>query len=171
MEELPLHALTEPYVTLSRHTAPHAPIPAFSILAEIFKQQEDSSHFCLILRLLQTCQPLCSTSITEASSLLRTDPPPPPALVLRLLCVIHLSFSLSIRMTGSHVPYESLYQVHAASMPNAIQAVNRLPLELFPRVHTHPGFDVTMMITTPYRRFTFVHLLDTYLTRYIEPFP
>jgi hypothetical protein len=38
--------------------------------------------------------------------------------------------ALSIGPTGSHVPHKSLDQVHAIFMPDATQAVNRLPLDL-----------------------------------------
>ena len=41
-----------------------------------------------------------------------------------------LSFSLSIGTTASHVLHKSLAQVHATSMPGAIQAVSRFPLDL-----------------------------------------
>jgi hypothetical protein len=36
-----------------------------------------------------------------------------------------LNFSLPIRATGSHVAHKSLDQVHAASIPDAVQPVNR----------------------------------------------
>ena len=75
-------------------------------------------------------QPLRSTSITETSSLIQVAPPPCSALVLSLLWVLHLSFSLNIRTTGSHVPHKSLDQVHVTFMPDAAQAVNRFPLSL-----------------------------------------
>ena len=56
---------------------------------------------------------------TQTSSLLRVAPPLCSALVLRLLWGFHLSFSLAIRATGSHVPHMSLHQVHAIFMPKA----------------------------------------------------
>ena len=64
------------------------------------------------------------------SSLLRVVPPLCPASVLSPLWVLHLGFSLNIGTTASHVPHESLDQVHATSMPDATQAVSRLPLGL-----------------------------------------
>src|SRR5664280_1980126 len=64
------------------------------------------------------------------SSLLRVVPPLCPASVLSLSWVLHLSFSLHIGTTGSHVPHESLDQVHATFMPDATQAVSRFPLGL-----------------------------------------
>jgi len=63
----------------------------------------------------------------RTSSLLRVVPPLCPASVLSLLWVLHLSFSLNIRTTASHVPHESLDQVHATFMPDATQAVSRFP--------------------------------------------
>jgi len=53
-----------------------------------------------------------------------------PASVLSFLWVLHLNFSLIIGTTGSHVAHESLNQVHAASIPDAIQPVNRYHLNL-----------------------------------------
>ena len=64
------------------------------------------------------------------SSLLRVVPPLCPASVLSPLWVLHLGFSLNIGTTVSHVPPESLDQVHATFMPDATQAVSRFPLGL-----------------------------------------
>jgi hypothetical protein len=47
---------------------------------------------------------------------------------LTLVGAPHLSFSLSIGATGSHVPHKSLVQVHATCMPGATQTVSRFPL-------------------------------------------
>jgi hypothetical protein len=55
-------------------------------------------------------QPLRSISITETSKLLRVAPPLCPASVLSLLWGLHLSFSLHIGVTGSHVPHKSQNQ-------------------------------------------------------------
>ncbi len=49
---------------------------------------------------------------------------------LMLMGASHLHFSLSIGATGSHVPHESLDQVHAVLMPDAVWAVNRFPPNL-----------------------------------------
>jgi hypothetical protein len=43
-----------------------------------------------------------------------------------LRAFIGLDISLSIGVTGSHVPHKSLKQVHAAFMPDAAWAVSRL---------------------------------------------
>ena len=64
------------------------------------------------------------------SPLLRVVPPLCPASVLSPLWVLHLGFSLNIETTVSHVPHESLVQVHATFMPDATQAVSRFPLGL-----------------------------------------
>jgi hypothetical protein len=61
----------------------------------------------------------------------RLLPAPVPCIgTLTLMRSSHLSFSLPIRTTGSHVPHKSLDQGHATSMPDATQAVSRLPPEL-----------------------------------------
>jgi hypothetical protein len=54
----------------------------------------------------------------------------------------HLSFSLRIGTTGSHVPCRSLIQVHAAFTPDTGRALNRLVSTFIPGYHTNPGFDV-----------------------------
>ena len=82
-------------------------------------------------------QPLRSISITETSSLLRVSPPLCLASVLSLLWDLHLSFSLIIETTGSHVPHKSLNQGPATFMPGAAQAVNRFPLNLSWRWVSH----------------------------------
>ena len=89
-----------------------------------------SSHFWLTNKFSRTMQPLRSSLITKPSSLLRATPPLCPASVLSLSWGLHLSFSLNIRTTGSHVPHKSLDQVHATFMPSTAQAVNRSPLDL-----------------------------------------
>ena len=54
----------------------------------------------------------------------------------------HLSFSLSIGTTGSHVPCQSLIQVHAAFTPDTGRALDRLVSTFIPEYLTNPGFDV-----------------------------
>lgn len=73
---------------------------------------------------------LRSTTITVASTLIRKHPSQCLASVLRSLWGIHLDCSLNIKATGSHVPYTSLTKVHALYTPDAIQPVNRFPLNL-----------------------------------------
>jgi len=58
---------------------------------------------------------------------------------LALTKAIRLSFSLSIGTTGSQVPYQSMNQSHAASMPDAGLAVSRLRQSLS-RDLRHPRF-------------------------------
>ena len=72
--------------------------------------------------------------------------------------VRHLSFSLRIGTTGSHVPHQSQIHVHAASMPDAGRALNRLASTFIPGPHHCPGFDVVLGLSTRHRRFTFVRL-------------
>ena len=123
--EPPPQALSEPYVRLSPHTAPSVQPP---------KHPDDlASRPRLLLRRVgpvrAKAEPpthLRSSSITEPSSLLRASLPPCPASVLWLSRVpSHLSFSLRIGTTGSHVPRQSLIHVHAAFMPHASRALNR----------------------------------------------
>ena len=95
-------------------------------------------------------QPLRYTPITDASSLLQAAPPPCSALVLSPSWGFHLDFSLNIGTTGSHVPYKSLDQVHAISMPDAAQTVNSF-LCAYPGFYVAPSFDVTFNFSTPHR--------------------
>ena len=53
------------------------------------------------------------------------------ASVLSSLWALHLNFSLSIGTTGSPVAHESLDQVPAAFIPDAVQPVSRSHLNLF----------------------------------------
>ena len=80
--------------------------------------------------LSELTHPLRSIPITGTSSLILDDPPLCLASVLSRLWDRHLRFSLNIKTTASHVPHKSLDQVHAISMPDAAQTVNRLPLDL-----------------------------------------
>ena len=53
----------------------------------------------------------------------------------------HISFSLYIRTTGSHVPYQSLFWIHAIPMPTAISPVLRFTSKLIPEIRSVSGFD------------------------------
>jgi len=108
--------------------------------------------------------PLRSSSITEPSTLIRDDPPLCFALVLSFSWDRHLNFSLNIETTGSHVLHKSLDQVHAISMPDATQTINRLPLGLSCRPPSTRSFDAISDISTPHQWFACAHLLDSYLT-------
>ena len=70
---------------------------------------------------------------------------------LTLMGSSHLSFSLNIRTTASHVPHKSPVQVHATFMPDAAQAVSRSPLN-FSWSSVRP-----LVLTSP---FCFRHLID-----------
>src|SRR5512135_1853132 len=103
----------------------------------------------------RSMQPLRSISIAETSTLLRVAPSLCPASVLSLLWGLHLSFSLNIGATGSHVPHRSQDQGPATFMPDATQAVNRFPLDL--------SWDIVgTPVLTP--SITFRHLISGLLT-------
>ena len=84
--------------------------------------------------------------------------PVPRIGTLALAGASDLSFSLLIGTTGSHVPHQSQIHVHAASMPDADRALNRLRLDLIPQPPHCRGFDVVLGLSTRHRRFTFVRL-------------
>src|SRR5215217_1799018 len=67
---------------------------------------------------------LRSTSITPASSLLRSSPPPVGASVFRPRGWRRLCLFPWHRRLGSHVPYKSLVELRAAYMPDAARAVS-----------------------------------------------
>src|SRR5262245_1466075 len=79
-------------------------------------------------------QPLRSTTITAASSLLRTVPPLCPVSVLDFLQDLCLKHSLSTRATDSHVPSSRLSWSHAVFMPDAARSDFRLPSSLSPLI-------------------------------------
>ena len=108
-------------------------LPAIPLKPLGFKPTQkaiSSSHFWLAESFCELTQTLRSSSITEPSSLLRVVPPLCLASVLSHLWGLHLRFSLNIETTGSRVPHKSLDQVHAISMPDTAQPINRLPLDL-----------------------------------------
>ena len=62
--------------------------------------------------------------------------------------VHHLSGSLRIGTTGSHVPHRSLIHVHAAYMPDASRVLGRLAPTFIPGYHTLPSFGAVFVIST-----------------------
>ena len=73
---------------------------------------------------------------------------------LTLMGSSHLSFSLSIGTTGSHVPHKSLDQIRATFMPDAAQAVKQVTLGLILE------FDKPPVLTSS---FSFRHLSSSSL--------
>ncbi len=69
------------------------------------------------------------------------------------------------------LPHKSLNPLHAAFMPDAAQAVNRLPPALIPQVRLHQGFDIICTLSTHHQRFTFVRLFNPYLIGSRPTFP
>lgn len=125
-------APTDRHVTVSRHAAPVSLTFETSRFQTDTKKKSGSSPALagLTITYRELTHPLRSNPITGPSSLIRDDPPLCPASVLSLSWGLHLSFSLAIRTTGSHVPCKSLNQIHATFMPDPTQAVNRYPLGL-----------------------------------------
>ena len=152
-------------MTVSRHTAPA------SHKHETSRSQTDAERirFLPVSWLTITCcelaHPLRFNPITEPSTLLLDDPPLCLASVLSFSWGLHLNFSLNIETTGSHVPHKSQDQVHAISMPDATQTINRLPLGLSCRPPSIHSFDDISDFSTPHQWFACAHLLDPYLTR------
>jgi hypothetical protein len=110
-------------------------LPAFLLWPRGLKptQKEPGSSPALAGLTFACCElthPLRSSPITGPSTLLLDDPPLCFASVLSFSWGLHLNFSLNIETTGSHVPHKSPDQVHAISMPDAAQTINRLPLSL-----------------------------------------
>ncbi len=99
-------------------------------------------------------QPLGSTPITEASTLLRAAPPLCSASVLSPLWDHHLEFSLHHGATGSHVPHKSLNHFHAASTPAATQAISRHLLGSSWETTT-PSFDTIPTLSALHRTVRF----------------
>ena len=160
--ELPLQALTEPDVTLSRHPA---------LIVQPFAHSGNScgsrsaKRFCsghLLLPYQVGLRPHMNDSTPSlrpryrASSLLRVDPPQCSASILSLLQIGYLSFSLSIGATDSHVPHESMCWSRAASTPVADRTVCRSSSDLlFPRRDRTSVLTTFIVFSTPLMRFMF----------------
>ena len=100
------------------------------------------------------------------------EAPPSNASLVPVLCIGTQSLtgitrstrSLHIRATGSHVPYKSLIQIHAAFEPDAARAGLQDSALACPGVTTIPGFDINCMLSAVHRRFAFARLSGPYLT-------
>src|SRR3954466_963435 len=75
-----------------------------------------------------------------------------------------LDVSLCIGATGSHVPYESLIRLRAASMPDVARAVFRTAPDLIPEARRPSGFDIPFGLSTRPQPFAFARLSGSYLT-------
>ena len=73
--------------------------------------------------------------------------------------------SLGIGATGSPVPQKSLTQIHAAFEPDAAWAGLQGTAHTHPGVTTTPGSDINHTLSAVHRRFAFVRLSGSYLTR------
>ena len=154
------HALPEPYVTLSSHTAP------------------DVRPFAKRLCLGHRAPPVTGWLWVAAEQCSPFDPAPLQNLPLyyELLrpCAPHRSsdpcgssrsdVSLCIGATGSHVPYKSLIRLRAAYVPDVARAVFRPAPELFPGPRRLPGFDIAYGISTLHQRFACARLSGSHLT-------
>jgi hypothetical protein len=72
--------------------------------------------------------------------------------------VRHLDVSLGIRATGSHVPYESLVELRAASMPDAARAVSGHLPSSSRRMSQPPVLTSSNPISTRHQRFACARL-------------
>ena len=90
--------------------------------------------------------------------------PVPRIGTLALMGASHLSFSLGIGATGSHVPCKSQSQSHAAFMPDVIWAAIRPSPRLVPGQRHLPGFDIVDTLSTRHQRFASARLSETHLT-------
>jgi hypothetical protein len=130
-------------------------LPAFLLKPHGLKPTQKETRLLPVSWLTIACceltHPLRSSPITGPSTLILDDPPLCLASVLSRLWDRHLRFSLNIKTTASHVPHKSLDQVHAISMPDAAQTINRLPLGLSCRPPSTRSFDPISDISTPHR--------------------
>ncbi len=78
--------------------------------------------------------------------------------------------SLRIRATGSHVPWKSPIQIHAAFEPDAARAGLQVSALAYPGVITAPGFDINCTLSAVHRRFAFARLSGPYLTESCSAF-
>src|SRR5262249_6169140 len=104
-----------------------------------------------------TCS-LRSTSITPASSLLRSSPPLVGASVFLPGGLSHLCIFPSHHRLGSHVPYKSLVELRAAYMPDAAWAVSVHPPSCSRRKGHPPVLTSSKPLSTVHRRFACARL-------------
>lgn len=126
-------------------------------------------------------QPLHSTPITDASSLLRAGPPARPHRYSTPRSFCCLAHSLSrpppcgeralYRHTLSHVSCSSRRSDSRRLHAGHRLANKRAPARLFPGLCTHPSFDVISYFSTLPQRFARARLPDPRLTAFTPPFP
>ena len=126
-------------------------------------------------------QPLHSTPITDASSLLRAGPPARPHRYSTPRSFCCLAHSLShpppcgeralYRHTLSHVSCSSRRSDSRRLYAGHRLANKRAPARLFPGLCTHPGFDAISYFSTLPQRFARARLPDPRLTAFTPPFP
>ena len=117
-------ALSETDVNVSAHPAPIIQPGTTGFVSTI-----GSSPFRLTHAQDRMTQPLRSTDITPLQRYYELLRPGAAHRYSGSRGVTHLSFSLSIATTGSHVPQQSLKQRHATFTPDTIQPISRLPLD------------------------------------------
>jgi hypothetical protein len=78
--------------------------------------------------------------------------------------ITRLTRSLCIGTTGSHVPYKSLIQSHAAFEPDAARAGLQVSALAYPGATTASAFDINCTLSAVHRRFAFARLTGPYLT-------
>ncbi|MEY4579674.1 MAG: hypothetical protein RL701_4377, partial [Pseudomonadota bacterium] len=113
----------------------------------------------------ERCRPFAQSAFTDLTATTSDSAP-----VLRLdTCTLaetfHSGSSLSIGITGSHVPHQSLIRTHATFMPDAAQPVNRHPLGSIPGQPSIPVSTPSVKLTTCHRWFTCVRLPESHLPR------
>ena len=128
-------ALSEPYRTLSRHTAPiKLRTPSRSHKMTSRPRPEGSSHFWLTLQVESLTQRLGSIPLWGTSSLLRAVPPLPPR--IRTLALVGSPLVASSLASRSQVPMFRLtasWQAQATSHAGCHSARKQVPSELVPQ--------------------------------------
>ena len=71
--------------------------------------------------------------------------------------------SLHIEATGSHVPYKSPIQIHAAFEPDVARAGLQASALACPGMTIDSGFDINCTLSAVHRRFAFARLSGPYL--------
>jgi hypothetical protein len=100
-------------------------------------------------------RPLCSSSITEPSLLLRVGPPQCSASVLSPRGFGRLSFSLISERLVPAVPCHRQHPLHALSTPVAICSVTRHPADSSQERTTPPVLTTLEFLTTRHRKVHF----------------
>src|ERR1700693_2427477 len=111
---------------------------------------------------------LCSSSITEPSTLVRIVS---PHRYFRLMAATTCAFPFALERLVPAVPFESLRQIHAPSTPAAACPVIRYPADFSQKYHSPLILTALLCLRRVIGGFACAHLFDAHLQCLIRTFP